>query len=161
MTKLKKILERLSPPGAGYQQFVTFLGGGIFVSTLSSLWYFSNYSNHYYVSRYPVLSCIQPPEQMPPLRELLAPQGFLIFAAACVAFVIANYLYFFQESKSIYTMHRLRSPLELHLRCWALPVLGALALLAWGAICCCLYALHYFYATPAALIPSQAAPFWR
>ena len=56
-----------------------------------------------------------------------------IFAVCMLAFAVGNYLEFCRPCKSIYTMARIRSGLELHIRCWALPLVGAIAicLLRW------------------------------
>jgi len=75
-------------------------------------------------------------------------QPFFFFAAAMAAFVVLNYLYFFEGSKSIYTMARLKSPWELHIRCWALPLLGAGALLLCRAGMTVLLFLIFLLATP-------------
>ena len=40
--------------------------------------------------------------------------------------IIPNYLYFHKDSKSIFLMHRLADPMELHRRCITLPLLSAL-----------------------------------
>ena len=161
MNKLQKFLTRFSPPGSNLEPLFSLLLGGGFVSFLTSLGYFLKYSSCYYDIVDRDTGYVQPFKNMPPFEEMLFQYGFHTFAVACIAFVISNYLYFFQESKSIYTMRRLRSPWELHLRCWTLPVLGALLLLLCSALLTCLYALHYFTVTPASLIPAQAVPFWR
>lgn len=153
MNKLQKFLARFSPPGFSTDRFFSFLLGGGFVSLLASLGYFFEYSKRYYDIVDRETGRIWPHQKMPPLDEMLFQYGFETFAVACIAFVIANYLYFFQESKSIYTMRRLRSPWELHLRCWTLPVLGALLMLLCGWLVAALYALHYFTATPPELLP--------
>lgn len=161
MNKLKKYLARLAPPGSNYMQQIYFLVGAMLFSLFFSLGYFILYSQAYYNIFDRFTGDRISSDVMPIFQELLCLDAFPIFCVSWIAFVIANYLYFFQESKSIYTMRRLRSPLELHLRCWALPVLGVLALGICYCLCCWLYSLHYFLATPASLIPSQATPFWR
>jgi len=161
MNKLQKFLARFSPPGSNCEGFFTFLIGGAFVSFISSFGYFFTYSSRYYDIVDRKTGYIQPFQKMPPFGEMLFQYGFRLFAVACVAFVIANYLYFFQESKSIYTMRRLRSAWELHLRCWTLPVLGALLLLFCSVLLAGLYALHYFTVTPPELLPAQPLTLWR
>ena len=153
MNKLKEFLTRFSPPGSSYERFLYFLIGGGFVSFLASLGYFLEYSECYYDIVDRNTGYILPFQTMPPFEEMLFQYGFKTFAVASVAFVVANYLYFFLESKSIYTMRRLRSSWELHLRCWTLPVLGALLMLLCGWLVAALYALHYFTATPPELLP--------
>jgi len=161
MNKLQKFLDRFSPPGFRIDRFFAFLLGGSFVSLLASLGYFVKYFNCYYDIVDRKTGYILPFQKMPPFEEMLFQHGFETFAVASVAFVIANYLYFFQESKSIYTMRRLRCPWELHLRCWTLPVLGALLMLLCGWLVAGLYALHYFTVTPSELLLAQPLTFWR
>ena len=83
--------------------------------------------------------------------------GFPIFAASMVAFVVLNYLYFFEGSKSIYTMARLRSPWQLHIRCWTLPLCSAAIMLAGRVILTVVYFLIFILATP----KSVPLPGWR
>lgn len=56
-----------------------------------------------------------------------------VFAVCMLAFAGSNYLEFYRPSKSVYTMARVRSGLEIHVRCWALPLVGAITicLLRW------------------------------
>ena len=74
--------------------------------------------------------------------------SFSLVAIAHLALVLSNYLYFFEGSKSIYTMARVKSPWELHIRCWTLPVCGALLLLVCRVILTVLYFLIFLLATP-------------
>lgn len=73
---------------------------------------------------------------------------FLFFAAAMAAFLVLNYLCFFEGSKSIYTMARVKSAWELHIRCWTLPLLGAAALLLCRVVLTVVYFLVFLLATP-------------
>lgn len=73
---------------------------------------------------------------------------FFFVAAAMGAFLVINYLYFFEGSKSIYTMARLKSPWQLHIRCWTLPLLGAAALLLCRVVLIVVYYLVFLLATP-------------
>ena len=73
---------------------------------------------------------------------------FFFFAVAMVAFLVLNYLYFYEGSKSIYTMARLKSPWQLHIRCWSLPLLGAATLLLCRAVLTVVYFLVFLLATP-------------
>lgn len=161
MNKLTKHIERFAPPGSNYQQILYYLLLTALFSSFYSLGYFTQYADHYYDIFDRITGVLKSYQNMPPLEDLLYLDGFYICAAAAIAFVVSNYLYFYQGSKSIYTMHRLRSSWELHLRCWALPVLSAVILLILAFLLYCLYALHYFQATPAELIPVQNTIFGR
>ncbi len=74
--------------------------------------------------------------------------GFYICAGAMIGFVIDNYVYFYTDSKSIYTMKRLRRRGELHLRCWAVPLFWAAALLLCSQILRAVYFLFYWLSVP-------------
>ena len=161
MNKYYKYLERLAPPGSNYMQQIHFLIGTVLFSLCCSLGYFMQYSLAYYNLFDRATGERISDELMPFFEELLCLDAFTFCSVSWIVFVIANYMYFYQDSKSIYTMHRLRSPLELHLRCWALPVLGVVTLGICCLLCRFLYSLHYFNATPASLIPGQATLFWR
>ncbi len=84
-------------------------------------------------------------------------KGFPIFAVSMVAFVVMRYLYFFEGSRSIYTMKRVKSPWELHIRCWMLPVLGAGALMVCKCLCTVVCFLIFLLLTPDAV----DAPGWE
>lgn len=73
---------------------------------------------------------------------------FPIFAVSMAAFVVLNYLYFFEGSKSHYTMARVKNPWELHIRCWTLPLLGAGVLLVCRVTLTVLYFLIFLLLTP-------------
>ncbi len=161
MNKLTKILERFAPPGSNLSQQLLFMAGTPLLAIFYSLGYFSNYFRSYYEIFDRITGHRISMEQMPVFQELLCLEAFPVFCVSWIAYVIANYLYFFQESKSIYTMRRLRSPWELHLRCWTLPVLGVLVLALCAWLCWWLYGLHYFNATPAELIPAHTLTLWR
>lgn len=80
-------------------------------------------------------------------------KGFYVCAAAMGAFVVDNYLYFYSGSKSIYTMKRLKSPAEMHLRCWTVPLFWAAALLLLSVILTGIYFLIYWMMVPAPFRP--------
>lgn len=73
---------------------------------------------------------------------------FWFAAAGMAAFLIRYYFYFFEGSKSIYTMARLKSAWELHIRCWTLPVLGAGTLVLCRVVLIAVYFLVFLLATP-------------
>lgn len=72
-----------------------------------------------------------------------------IYALSVFGFLIGHYQYFHWTSQSIYTMARVRSPWELHIRCWTLPLLWTVALVAGRMILRVILFGIYVLATPA------------
>ena len=66
-----------------------------------------------------------------------------------------NYRYFWQGSKSIYVMRRLKSRWEMHKRCWTLPLIGAAVMLLTAVVVYWLYCGIYFWCAPEGFIPAQ------
>ncbi|NLW70628.1 MAG: hypothetical protein GX061_06060 [Eubacteriaceae bacterium] len=67
----------------------------------------------------------------------------------CMAFlVISHYLYFYRSSKSIYLMKRLKNPFELHIRCFALPLVACAGCVVAMAVTAAVYGLIYRLVTP-------------
>ena len=58
------------------------------------------------------------------------------------------YRYFWTESLSLYTMARIRSPWELHIRCWTLPLLGTAFLAGSKILLRVILFMIYVLATP-------------
>lgn len=88
--------------------------------------------------------------------------AFLIGAGAMLICAVFNYGYFYQGSKSIYVMRRLRSGKTLHLRCWTVPVWGLMILTAVLILLYTFFLWVYFACSPEGSIPAQTiAFFWR
>ena len=76
--------------------------------------------------------------------------------------VLFNYLYFRQESNSRYTMKRVKDSKEIHHRCWFVPVICALILIAFAIALYGIFCWIYFRFSPEGSIPAQTiAFFWR
>ena len=107
-----------------------------------------------------------PLEQVvPPFRELLHPwmlHAFGYLALLCLLFVPRNYSYFRIGSKSFYIMRRVRNPWELHIRCWAVPLLGVAVVLGFAVFtywfCCGSY---FLFLEDMQLPEQQIGLFWR
>lgn len=63
--------------------------------------------------------------------------------------VAKNYSCFYKPVKSIYTMARVRSPWELHIRCWTVPLLTALAMVSGRVVLRTVLFILYVLVTPA------------
>lgn len=144
-------MKKYAPPGLDPVFWKRFTGGGMFVCGVLSCYSFFAGLLHARVKLFD-----------PVTGELTGKFGgwdfgavlgdamllFLFAAAAMVAFLIRNYFYFFEGNKSIYTMARVKSVWELHVRCWTLPVLGAAALLLCRAVLTVVFFLIFLLATP-------------
>lgn len=128
--------EKLIPPGAGTGEIKTFtilaLTGAAILSLLLFVHELDLAVDLLYEDTYPPHTQFRPGAVMPGFWVVMGKKllTFPICALCTLGFVIANYSYFFSESKSIYTMGRIPSRWELHIRCWALPVLSVVAILA-------------------------------
>ena len=158
-------LERLAPPGypIGRERSIFLLGAAL--AFLYSLFFFSSFNNaldalYQHVGRKRILI---PGATMPDFKVLLGSflSGFYVLAGLSVLLAALHYSYFYQESKSIYLMKRLSNPWELHLRCWTLPILGALCSLLLAFLVLLLYFAIYMIATPEpCLTPDQWLKLW-
>lgn len=123
--------NKLTPPGVKTTQWKYYVLATLAGALLYSLIFYTNNLDaaidSLYEYTYPPHQELRPGAVMPGFRTVVedALDVYPILAFSMLGFVITNYSYFYQESKSIYTMRRLKSSWELHLRCWALPVIGA------------------------------------
>lgn len=74
---------------------------------------------------------------------------YWIWLLAFFGYVSDNYRYFLKPAKSIYTMARVRSPWELHIRCWTVPLLTALAMVSERVVLRTVLFILYVLVTPA------------
>lgn len=163
----KPDLQRLVPPGVNAQQELKWMFGGWMLSFFYSLGFTMRYAWEY---RYLFTDAMGGPrvlkayEVMPDFADLLSSHlyGFLIVALCMLGVVLYHYAYHRQGSKSIYLMRRLPDGMELHRRCWTLPVLCAMAsvLLAF-ALLMLYYAIYMFVTPDACLTPGQWGKLWR
>lgn len=148
-------LDRFSPPGMGAAGIRRWTIGAIVVSAFFSLIFLNNYLTELGELRrnmqYPVYAGVT----MPYFRDLIVTPMAVFRLAPMVPllFTPINYLYFYQESHSIYLMKRLKSNREIHIRCLVLPVIGAVLVIAAGCVVYGLYWLIYRYCTPEILLP--------
>ena len=74
--------------------------------------------------------------------------GFFIAMLLALAFALYHYAFHYQGSKSIYLMRRLPNRLELHRRCWTVPVAAALIIAAVMVLTFLFYFAIYLLVTP-------------
>ncbi len=75
--------------------------------------------------------------------------GFWVCGPLLIILTIWHYMYHYQGSKSIWLMRRLPKRTELHRRCLALPLLGAIACVLVALILYVIYYQIYMLCTPA------------
>lgn len=158
-------LQRLVPPGVDARQELRWLLGGWALSFVYSLGFVirmvQERSMLYRVAGSGRV--LRTGVAMPDFAGLLGRHlyGFLIVALCMLAIVAYHYLYHRQGSKSIYTMRRLPDGMELHRRCWTLPVLMALASLLAAFVLLMIYYVAYMLVTPkSCLTPGQWQKLW-
>lgn len=155
-------LERFAPPGMRVNSWIYFLAVTLVGSALYTLVFFVGDLEQamnllYEYSNPPRLKLVDG-AVMPPFLSLMdgALDPYPIFAFSMLGFVISNYACFYQESKSIYTMRRIRSPWELHWRSWTLPVIGAVCYFAAMGLMTIICYIIYILCVPEGLFPRWA-----
>lgn len=149
-------LERYAPPGMGIKGIRFWTIGAITVSFLFSMMflleYFSVLNELRRNMEYPVYAGVT----MTPFSDLIyTPMAvFRLAPMVPLLYTVSHYLYFYQETKSIYIMKRLKSPWQMHIRCVALPILGAILVAAAGCAVYGIYWMIYRFCTPEILLPA-------
>lgn len=158
-------LQRLVPPGVNARQELTWMLVGWALSFVYSLGFAMRLAQEL-SALYRVTGgkrVLRIDAVMPDFAGLLGSHlyGFLLVALCMLAIVAYHYLYHRQGSKSIYTMRRLPDGMELHRRCWTLPVLMALASLLAAFVLLMIYYAIYMFVTPeSCLTPGQWQKLW-
>lgn len=86
---------------------------------------------------------------------------FVLFAVCLAVLALYNFLYHYQESKSIYTMKRLKTKSELYKRCLAFPLLFIFLSILTVTVLNFLYLLLYIFTVPEECILSSQKMMWR
>jgi len=150
---MKLSVSRLSPPGMDISPQKRYF---IFAAIISFVWslYFcvmcsAAFRDLFYYER-GVRVALKENAKMPAFWELYGRSwlGFVFFAVCALGFVIYNYAYYKQGSKSVYLMRRLPQKWEMHLRALFFPVLIMLALLLIGLAVTLIYFGLYLLVTP-------------
>lgn len=157
---MKYDFDRLVPPGMeGWKLVKNFLTGMAF-AVLVSLYFFIDYLDSYR-SMYYNDEIVR---SMPAFGAMIVNGYMVLFpitALAMLVNVVPYYLYFYTGSKSVYTMRRLGKPLEMHKRCWILPVCLCLTALAVWALMVAVYFLFYMLVSPVEGIrPCEFGEYW-
>lgn len=140
--------ERYLPPGMSFRVQGMTLLIGLLVSFAYSLQFFDSYFEQYqllfsekgYLNTDAAIDAF-----LPILGSAL--NGFYMLAVVMLLFSVWNWMYFYQESRSIYLMKRIRRK-ELYIRILTLPVLTSMAVLGLTGIVFLIYRGIYYGLTP-------------
>lgn len=149
-------LDRFAPPGMGIRGLRNWTIGFLILSTVFSMGFLLEYFQEFNALKrqmeYPVYAGMT----MTPFRDLIVyPMILFRFAPVVPLLSIPSfYLYYYQETKSVYLMKRLESPWEMHCRCLILPFAGMFLAVLAGAVVYGLYYLLYLCCTPEHLLPA-------
>jgi len=157
----KNKLESLIPPGFPLTSEINVYLTGLILATLFSFAYFIRLLAEYNqlftfdgTRRILVTGAL-----MPEFYQILGNfhMGYLLLAAAMLCFILGHYTYFqMGGSHPLYLMKRIPDGLELHRRCWTLPLLTALITLIIPLLLTPIYYGAYLLITPEeCLIPGQ------
>ena len=164
---MNEFFKRNSPPGIDLkQEFRLFLIGNIASVIVSFLAFLDKYINarnnlfFYEIDKKILIDGAI----IAPFSSLFSVyfSGFFLVACFLLGYVIHHYLYFRQDSMSIYLMKRLPDKRELHRRALTVPCLAALATIGVALSAILLYFIIYILATPKACLPYAALrEIWR
>ena len=164
---MKKLLYRLLPPGTDEGRELSEYAAAAFVFIL--LWSVSFLFA--YISAVQALYTYEYGKKI--LMEGAVIKSFDVLMAGkyagiwgylliCAVMAAVHYADFYNGSKSIYVMKRLKSAKQLHVRCLAVPILAAAAGVLFMLILMGISALVYLWATPKACLPAFTGfDIWR
>ena len=140
--------ERYLPPGMSFRVQGMTLLIGLLVSSAYSLQFFDSYFEQYQLlfSENGYLNTNAAIDAFVPILGS-ALNGFYMLAVVMLLFSVWNWMYFYQESRSIYLMKRIRRK-ELYIRILTLPVLTSMAVLGLTGIVFLIYRGIYYGLTP-------------
>ena len=154
-------LSRLLPPGCNVEAERRIFRTALILSNAFFLLFFLvSYVDALGNAGYPEHAGDPLRWDMASCSELLAlcPMGLRVTGIYALGMVLSHYLGYFSGSKSIYTMRRLGRPLELHIRCWAVPLLVIGVCLLSEGVLRILCGGFYLLLTPGDI---DAANLWR
>lgn len=164
--RVMKCLDDFTPPGISAGKELGGFAGGLAVAWLISMNYFNRLANaraelfHIHERRRVLIEGAVMENFSSVLGDSLNSFGFLCILL--LGLVVWHYLYYHQETKSIYLMKRLSSRLEIHKRAWTLPLLAIAVTLIAVFLVLLLYFGIYMIATPEqCLAPGQWQNIWR
>ena len=162
----KNKLEALIPPGFPLSSEINVYLTGLILATLFSLAYFvrlfAEYNNLYAFDgsrRILVEGTL-----MPTFYQILSNfhLGYPLLSAVMLCFILGHYTYFHMGgSHPLYLMKRIPDALELHRRCWSVPLAAIVIYAAALILLFLLYFAFYLLITPeGCLAPNQWQKIW-
>ena len=165
--KFSAFLGKNMPPGKKTERWVKGYVIGLTISLLRSFDFLMDYHNAYenlFQWSGGDKKVLWQGAIMPDFVEILG-ESLGWFFGYCILFLAAvvwNYLYYYQDSKSIYLMKRLPNPLELHRRAWTLPLIAVGTTILFSFVVLVLYFGIYMIFTPEeCILPGQWNTIWR
>lgn len=157
MSEKMKWLEKYAPLGINVATEVGVYIAGVAIATLQSFTFLINYINardelYTYRGSKRVLiegTIIQD-------FNILLENVFLLSVIVCIATLLTtifHYMYHYDGSKMMYLMKRLPDKLDLHRRCWTLPIVGTVLMAGWTIILKGIYYAVYILCTPSQCLP--------
>lgn len=164
--KVSDFLTKNAPPGFDTDKEVRMYITGLVLMLVFSLNFFWDYYDAYdalfhWVKEEKVLLT---GVVMQNFSEILGDnlRGFYLYCIVIAVMVLQHYWYYYQGSKSIYVMKRLKNPMEIHRRAWVIPLLGIVVTLLIAFVVMMLYFEFYMIVTPKQCIaPGQWQNIWR
>lgn len=159
-------LSRYAPAGFPVRQeiriFFTSLGISVFYSFGFLIRYLKARAG-LFDTTFTGQKVLLPGVKMPPMTSLIhdAFAGFILIGILALCGIIYHYLFHKQGSKSIYLMRRLPNSMELHKRCFTLPLLGMVISILTVLLLFLLYYGIYYIFTPGACLPEVSFSFIR
>ena len=150
-------LKKLAPPGADLGADLRSFGLLVFLAWFLSGLFLIRYETAFgrlFETAYDHTT-LRSGAVMLPAGEVLhhSMAGFTVTVIAQAANVVRNYRMFTEETKSIYLMKRLSASKELHIRCWALPLLFSAAAVLIAFLLIGIDLAYYYLRTPAECLP--------
>ena len=153
----KSWMERYAPLGINLAQEVLYWVMTMTISTVWSMQFLLSYWNVYEkLFEWRGQKRVLMEGAMVPFFETLTENLFEVFFLVliyCVLTAVYHYFYHYQGSKMMYLMKRLPKKLELHIRCWTLPVVGTVIAVVWMLILKFIYYSNYLLCTPNQCLP--------
>ena len=157
--------ERLAPPGVSAKKEFRIVAAAL---CLASIMAYTQFLGSFNAAKGLLYAgnteIIKQGAIMPDFADLVKGKLMLFaVAAACIpAIAVYDYASFYRDSRSVYTMRRLKQRGEIYWRCIALPAAAELLCAATAFLLLLLFYLHYMRATtPECLAPEQWEKIWR
>ena len=157
MSEKTKWLEKYAPLGIHLTSEIGLYIFGMIAATLHSMWFLLEYGSavnnlYQYSAGKRVLMEGARIQGFSQLTEGVFLTGQLVCIVTLLV-VIYHYLYHYQGSRMMYLMNRLPDKMDVHKRCWTLPVAGSCIAAVWMMLLKMIYYAIYLLCTPSQCLP--------